>query len=109
MLKIRAKAKNMAQLWLELSLCERDFDGASRALAAMPIDGCYDDWIPFPQTWCEGVVAQIVVIKRQPMLPLSPRVTKRPKCLRNNPIIAAATLCARDGRRSPWQQGGRNS
>ena len=30
-----------------------------RALAAMPIDGCYDDSIPFPRTWCEGVVAQM--------------------------------------------------
>jgi len=52
------EAKNIAQLWLEVSLCERDFDGASRALAALPSAGCSDDWIPFPRTWCEGVVAQ---------------------------------------------------
>jgi tetratricopeptide (TPR) repeat protein len=53
------EGKNVAQLWIEVSLCERDFDFASRALAAMPIAGCYDDWIPFPRTWCEGVVVQM--------------------------------------------------
>jgi len=53
------EGKNIAQLWLEVSLCERDFDEASRALAALPIAGCYDDWIPFPPSWCEGEVAQM--------------------------------------------------
>jgi len=53
------EAENIAQLWLEVSLCERDFDGARRALAALPIAGCYDDFIPFPRIWCEGVVAQM--------------------------------------------------
>lgn len=53
------EAKNVAQLWLEISLCDRNFDGASRALAADPTTGCYDDWIPFPRAWCEGVVSQL--------------------------------------------------
>lgn len=53
------EATNIAQLWLELALCERDFADASRALAALPSAGCYDDWIPFPSSWCEGVVAQM--------------------------------------------------
>jgi TolB-like protein/class 3 adenylate cyclase/Tfp pilus assembly protein PilF len=53
------EGQNIAQLWLRVSLCERDFDSASRALAALPIAGCYDDWIPFPRASCEGVVAQM--------------------------------------------------
>jgi serine/threonine-protein kinase len=52
------KAENIAQAWLEVSLCARDFDGSRRALAALPIAGCYDDTVPFPRAWCEGVVAQ---------------------------------------------------
>src|SRR5947208_4618460 len=53
------EGKNIAQLWLEVALCEDDFDGARRALAALPMAGCYDDFIPFPRSWCEGVVAQM--------------------------------------------------
>jgi TolB-like protein/class 3 adenylate cyclase/Tfp pilus assembly protein PilF len=53
------ESQNIAQLWLKASLCERDFDGARRALAALPIAGCYHDAIPFPRSWCEGVAAQM--------------------------------------------------
>jgi TolB-like protein/class 3 adenylate cyclase/Flp pilus assembly protein TadD len=53
------EAKNVAQLWLRGSLCRRDFDRALRALAALPIAGCYQQTIPFPRAWCEGVVAQM--------------------------------------------------
>jgi serine/threonine-protein kinase len=53
-----SEAKHLAYVWVPGALCKRDFDGASRALAALPIDGCYDDSIPFPRSWCEGVVAQ---------------------------------------------------
>ncbi len=53
-----SEAKHLAFVWVRGALCKRDFDGARRALAALPIDGCYDDNIPFPRSWCEGVVAQ---------------------------------------------------
>jgi TolB-like protein/Flp pilus assembly protein TadD len=53
------EAKNMAEFSLLGSLCERDFDGALRTLAALPIDGCHQETILFPQVWCEGIVAQM--------------------------------------------------
>jgi len=44
--------------WLDLAWGERDPAAGERALAAMPTDGCYDENIPFPNTWCEGIVAR---------------------------------------------------
>jgi serine/threonine-protein kinase len=58
-MKIRAKLRTFAEVWLRGSLCKRDFDSALRALAALPIAGCYQDAIPFPRAWCEGLVAQM--------------------------------------------------
>jgi serine/threonine protein kinase/tetratricopeptide (TPR) repeat protein len=52
------EAVSIAPVWLEVSLCERDFDGASRALASLPSDGCHDGTFPFPRAWCEGIVAR---------------------------------------------------
>ena len=54
-----SEAKHLAFIWIRGALCKRDFDDARRALAALPIDGCYDDTIPIPRSWCEGVVAQL--------------------------------------------------
>jgi serine/threonine-protein kinase len=53
-----SEAKHLAYVWVPGALCKRDFDGARRAMDALPIDGCYDDTIPVPRSWCEGVVAQ---------------------------------------------------
>src|SRR5438132_13928471 len=53
------EAKNIAETWLRGFLCRRDFDSASRAVAALPAAGCYQQTIPFPRSWCEGVVAQL--------------------------------------------------
>jgi len=52
-------ARLLADYWLLLSLYERDPAAAERALAAMPPGGCYDSAIPFPNTWCEGLVARM--------------------------------------------------
>ena len=54
-----SEAKHLAWVWLRGALCKRDFEGARRALATLPIDGCYDGTIPIPRFWCEGVVAQL--------------------------------------------------
>jgi TolB-like protein len=45
--------------WLYMALRERDPVGIKRALAAMPADGCYDENIPFPNSWCEGLAARL--------------------------------------------------
>jgi TolB-like protein/tRNA A-37 threonylcarbamoyl transferase component Bud32 len=45
--------------WLDLVLRDRDAAAAQRALAAMPAGGCYEENIPFPNAWCEGLVARL--------------------------------------------------
>jgi len=45
--------------WLDLALRERDPAAAERALAAMPAGGCYEENIPFPTSWCEGLVHRV--------------------------------------------------
>jgi serine/threonine-protein kinase len=52
-------AANTAEYWLEVALCLRDTENASRALAVLPTDGCYQENIPFPRAWCEGKVAEL--------------------------------------------------
>jgi TolB-like protein len=54
-----SEAKHLAFAWVRGALCDRDVEGARSALAALPIDGCYDGTIPIPRFWCEGVVAQL--------------------------------------------------
>src|SRR5256885_1643103 len=49
----------LVDLWLDLALRERDPAAAERVLAAMPAGGCYEENIPFPNSWCEGVVARL--------------------------------------------------
>jgi serine/threonine protein kinase/tetratricopeptide (TPR) repeat protein len=51
----------LANEWLFLSFRERDPDAAQRALATMPAGGggCYDENIPFPNRWCEGLAARL--------------------------------------------------
>src|SRR5438552_1954346 len=49
----------LVDLRLDLALRERDPAAAERVLAAMPVGGCYEENIPFPNSWCEGVVARL--------------------------------------------------
>jgi serine/threonine-protein kinase len=86
------EAANIAQLWLEGSLCERDFDGASRALAALPIAGCHDDTVPFPRAWCEGVVAQMRGDKAAARAAFTSARNEAAKLVANQPDYAEA-LC----------------
>jgi TolB-like protein/class 3 adenylate cyclase/Tfp pilus assembly protein PilF len=86
------EAQNIAELWLKVSLCKRDFDGATHALATMPIAGCYEDLIPFPRTWCEGVVAQMRGDKAAARAAFSGARNEATKLIADQPDYAEA-LC----------------
>jgi hypothetical protein len=49
----------VADQWFYLALCERDLAAARSALQHMASDACQAEGIPFPRTWCEGVVARL--------------------------------------------------
>ena len=86
------EAENIAFPWLRVSLCERDFDDALRALAAMPIAGCYEETIPFPRSWCEGVVAQMRGDKAAARAAFTSARTEATKLVAEQPDYAQA-LC----------------
>jgi len=52
-------ATPISDKWLFLALCERDSATAERALSTLATDGCKDEGIPFPRSWCEGMVARL--------------------------------------------------
>ena len=45
--------------WLLVVLRERDSGGVQRALSNMGDGGCFDENIPFPNGWCEGLAAWV--------------------------------------------------
>ena len=54
-----AGAATIADLWMDLAICERDGDNAARALNFLGENGCAVERIPFPRSWCEGMAARI--------------------------------------------------
>ena len=86
-------ARNIAEDWLSLSQCERDFDSAQRAVAALPIDGCHVETIPFPRVWCEGLVAQMRGDKAAARKAFSVAREKTAKLVHEQPAYAEA-FCA---------------
>ncbi len=81
--------------WLWLALRERDSIGAQRALSAMPVDGggCYDENIPFPNGWCEGLAAWFRGDEPAARAAFSGARKELEQTVRNQPDYAAA-LCA---------------
>jgi TolB-like protein/tRNA A-37 threonylcarbamoyl transferase component Bud32 len=79
--------------WLDLALGERDPAAAERALAAMPTDGCYDENIPFPNTWCEGLAAWFRGDETKARASFTDARKGLEQTLRNQPDYAPA-LCA---------------
>jgi len=79
--------------WLDLALSERDPAAAERALASMPTDGCYDENIPFPNSWCEGLVARLRGDESAARAAFTSARKELEQIVRDQPDYAAA-LCA---------------
>src|SRR6266478_749318 len=45
--------------WLLVALRDHDSVGAQHALSNMGTGGCFDETIPFPNDWCEGLAALV--------------------------------------------------
>jgi tetratricopeptide (TPR) repeat protein len=59
----------------------------------MPTDGCYDDNIPFPNSWCEGLAARLRGDESAARTAFTNAREELEKTVRNQPDYAAA-LCA---------------
>jgi TolB-like protein len=78
--------------WLFLALRERDPAAAQHALSAMPVDGggCYDENIPFPNGWCEGLAAWFRGDRSAARAAFTTARSELEKIVRNQPDYAAA-------------------
>ncbi|PYS67938.1 MAG: hypothetical protein DMF73_18035 [Acidobacteria bacterium] len=79
--------------WLFLALLERDPVAAERALSIMSGGGCFDENIPFPNGWCEGLVAWFRGDQSASRAALNNAREELGQTVRNQPDYAAA-LCA---------------
>jgi TolB-like protein/tRNA A-37 threonylcarbamoyl transferase component Bud32 len=79
--------------WLFLALLERDPSTAQRALSLMSGDRCFDENIPFPSGWCEGLVAWFRGDKSAALAAFDSARKELGQRVRNQPDYAAA-LCA---------------
>ena len=79
--------------WFDLVFSERDPVAAERVLAAMPIGGCYDENIPFPDSWCGGLVARLRGDEPAARAAFAKARRELEQMVRDQPDYAAA-LCA---------------
>ncbi|HEY4257812.1 MAG TPA: hypothetical protein VGM66_11410, partial [Candidatus Udaeobacter sp.] len=79
--------------WLDLAFSERDPAAANRALSAMPTGGCYDENIPFPDSWCRGLVARLRGDQPAARAAFTSARRELERIVRDQPDYAAA-LCA---------------
>ncbi len=49
----------IADIWYQLALCEGNPEDAARALAVMKPSGAHEEGVPYPKSWCEGVIARL--------------------------------------------------
>ena len=81
--------------WLRLALRERDPAATERALAALPADGggCFDENIPLPNGWCEGLAARFRGDEQTASAAFTNARKELEGTVRDQPDYAAA-LCA---------------
>ena len=79
--------------WLFVALRERDSFAVQRALSNMGDDGCFDDSIPFPNGWCEGLAAWVRGDASAARTALNSARNELGQTVRDQPDYAAA-LCA---------------
>ena len=86
-------AGQLADISILLAFCERDPIQAQSALAALPNEGCHDEAIPFPHSWCEGQVAQLRGDKESARQAFRSASDELEKIVSNQPAYGEA-LCA---------------
>ena len=79
--------------WLLVVLRERDSGGAQHALSNMGTGGCFDENIPFPNGWCEGLAAWVRGDKSTARAGFENARKELGETVRNQPDFAAA-VCA---------------
>jgi TolB-like protein/tRNA A-37 threonylcarbamoyl transferase component Bud32 len=79
--------------WLVVLLRERDSVGAQRAMSNMGDGGCFDENIPFPNVWCEGLAAWSQGDESAARAAFDGARRELGETVRNQPDYAAA-LCA---------------
>jgi serine/threonine-protein kinase len=79
--------------WLLVALLERDPIVAQRASSSMNGGGCYDENIPFPNGWCDGLAAWLRGDELSARAAWNTARNELSETVRNQPDYAAA-LCA---------------
>ena len=79
--------------WLFLVLRARDPTAVQRALSNMAGCGCFDENIPFPSGWCEGLLAKLRGNESAARAAFNSARNEVGKMVQNQPDYAAA-LCA---------------
>jgi serine/threonine protein kinase/tetratricopeptide (TPR) repeat protein len=79
--------------WLLVVLRDRDSVGAQHALSNMGTGGCFDENIPFPNAWCEGLAAWVRGDESTARTGFEKVRRELGETVRNQPDYAAA-ICA---------------
>jgi serine/threonine protein kinase/tetratricopeptide (TPR) repeat protein len=79
--------------WLLIVSRERDSAGAQRALSNIDTGGCFDENIPFPNGWCQGLAAWVRGDAPAAHAAMNNARAELAETVRNQPDYAAA-VCA---------------